>query len=124
VRHLVSWPHAVWRMTQAQRTEPHSPYFPERRGSVRRILLDPHHSCKPANGLGLVGGVVRLVDSHWKRAGDHGRRSAVAPSSLRPMACIRMLPIAVASTGPAWTGRPQGSAVKWQSKLFLVTPRT
>ena len=32
--------------------------------------------------------------------------------------------MAVASTGPAWTDRPQASAVNWHSSLFLDPPPT
>ncbi len=46
------------------------------------------------------------------------RASARVPIRPRAMAWSRTLPAAVASTGPAWTGIPQASAVNWQSRAF------
>src|SRR2546430_15598587 len=37
---------------------------------------------------------------------------------------MRTLPRAVASTGPAITGRPQASAVSWQSRELRAPPPT
>ena len=48
-------------------------------------------------------------------------REAIWP---RARACTRMLPMAVASTGPATTVRPVASAANWFSSLFCEPPPT
>ena len=53
------------------------------------------------------------------------RRTSRSPS-IQPCdrACTSTLPSAVASTGPAMTGRPQASAVSWHSSAFRAPPPT
>src|ERR1035437_4146786 len=52
------------------------------------------------------------------------RRVARSPRiSPRARACTRTLPSAVASTGPAMTGRPQASAVSWHRSSLRLPPR-
>ncbi len=52
------------------------------------------------------------------------RAWAIDASAPAAMACTATLPMAVASTGPATTRRPQASAVFWQSRRFCVPPPT
>src|ERR1044072_5372712 len=88
-----------------------------REGSRRR-----EQAREPAGGVIPGGGAAR-------RGGGGGgartpRPSPTEPIFPRPIACIRMLPAAVASIGPAWTGRLQASAVNWQSSAFRDPPPT
>src|SRR5207248_1324055 len=86
------------------------------RGQVGPRALDPEHARLPA------------------RAIDDGARATAAPAPLvgdRPIAsspsaiaCTTMLPIAVASSGPASTGRPVASAVQRQRSSFRAPPPT
>src|SRR5436305_12005597 len=46
------------------------------------------------------------------------RASAIEPTVPAATACIIRLPMAVASTGPATTGRPVASAVAWHKRRF------
>ena len=56
------------------------------------------------------------------RARSVGRgRGSTAPAAR---ACTSTLPRAVASTGPANTGRPVRSAIAWQSRAFWLPPPT
>ena len=55
-------------------------------------------------------------DDRARRRGDFTSPVAIA--------CTRMLPMAVASTGPATTGRWQASAVIWLSSSFWLPPPT
>ena len=50
------------------------------------------------------------------------RPSATVAICPRAMACIITLPMAVASTGPATTGRCVASAANWHSSRFCEPP--
>ncbi len=52
------------------------------------------------------------------------RSSSVPETSPTARAWMSALPIAVASTGPALTGRPVRSAVSWQSSALWEPPPT
>ena len=60
-----------------------------------------------------------------ERPGDDGaERRRASRSGRGPSPASGRCRSAVASTGPAWTGRPQASAVNWQSRAFFVPPPT
>ena len=74
------------------------------------------------------GGAGAAVAGSWCRAAQgttvtghrpaRTRRTASEPISRSPSACTSTLPRAVASTGPASTGRSHASAVNWHSSAF------
>ena len=63
--------------------------------------------------------LARLVPLTGNDATTSARSASRSPDT-KPWAraCTSTLPIAVASTGPASTGRPVASAVSWQSSVF------
>ena len=54
----------------------------------------------------------------WVRATSERRSARSGPTTPAARACTSTLPMAVASTGPASTGRPDRSAIAWQSSEF------
>ena len=73
---------------------------------------------RPASGAGEPRRVRR--DAGRASARSRRRSASRSPSTRarRTRAWTSTLPSAVASTGPATTGRPQRSAIAWQSSVF------
>ena len=88
--------------------------------SILPLRPNPDHSSfknrsyGPRQASGFRG--AYSVTSNDRRTTS--RASASEPSNPSPTACTSTLPAAVASTGPASTGRLQASAVSWFSRAF------
>ena len=87
-------------------------------------LSSPHDLQEPRVGI-VPGGRVPRFEFLNVETASHDL-AGLGDRADRPVgqACIMILPMAVASTGPATTRRPEASAAAWQSKRFWVPPPT